>query len=166
MVRIEKAGTAELNQDMQHQHHSWIFERTCWALMAVTLLAALMGFFGPGVLSKKVVGNPSFQLKYHTRERHHAPAELTLKIRPEAAKGPSIAVQLSAAYLQNILLERITPEPEKTEAGAADVTYYFAVREGDPVTVQFHYRANTIGRLQGSVGIGESRLNLRQFIFP
>lgn len=59
MAEHARKGGLEVSQDLNFQRREWVVQRVGWVVMAVLLVAALLGLFGPGPLSKSIAGSAS-----------------------------------------------------------------------------------------------------------
>ncbi len=72
----KKVGSLEVDEDMQFQRKEWTVEHWSWIGMAIIAIAALLGLFGQGILSKTTVENGPIQVEYGRFERLLAPIQL------------------------------------------------------------------------------------------
>lgn len=75
---------------------------------------------------------------------------------------------LERSYVENVDLERVSPEPEKVEIHGDEFRYIFAVTQvAQPLHVVFHIKPDNRGRLTGRMraSSGEA-LAISQFVFP
>lgn len=161
------ASPLEIDQDLDFQHRSWRAQRVGWGLMALFILAAALGLFGSGMVSRTRAGGDDapLRLEYERFGRWGAPLEMQLHLR-ESPAG-SARVWLSSRYLECFTVEAITPEPESAVASGDRVVYRFLVAPGQPATVTFHLTPERFGLRRGQVGLaGATPLSFRQLIFP
>jgi hypothetical protein len=59
--RRQPPGT-EIDQDLEFQRRIWKLQRVAWAVMALVVLAAVLGLLGPGVLGMATAGGRSSPL--------------------------------------------------------------------------------------------------------
>ena len=69
MADLKIVGELQIDEDMDFQHKEWIAERWGWRIMALVLLAGLLGLFGQGPLSDKTVQSGSLLVQYGRFER-------------------------------------------------------------------------------------------------
>ena len=149
---------------------SWIVQRCAWAAMALVILAAVMGLFGPGLLGKVTAGQHGAQLRveYYRFWRLKSPTSLRLLVAPEAVHNNQATVWLSRSYLDNISIQNITPQPERVEAGPDRLTFVFSMRESDrAAAITFDIRPESFGSLDGQAGIQDGKaVTFNQFVHP
>ena len=70
----------DFDQVMRHHYAAWRAERVAWCVMALVLLATLLGAFGDGPLSDARVGSPrTFTVEYDRLLRSSSPALLRFR---------------------------------------------------------------------------------------
>ena len=52
MSDSHRVGDLEISPDLNFQRRSWAMQRFAWVVLALFILAALLGLFGPGPLSQ------------------------------------------------------------------------------------------------------------------
>lgn len=166
----------QIDQDLAFQRRTWIVERAGWAGMGLLVLAALAGLFGGGPLSQATAGAPggALWLEYDRFGRLLSPA--TLRVHIGAAGEGTARIWLDRAYLSDVKLEGVVPEPDSVEAASDGLVFVFRVAEpGPPSSVTFDLQPERFGLLTGhaalvsaGAGVGETdpRVRFRQFIYP
>ncbi len=169
-VAIERVGDLEVAQDLEFQRRSWRLQRIGWAVTCFVLLAALVGVFGQGPVSRMTASSEdgSFQVTYSRLGRHRAPDSLEIHLQPGTIQGDKARVWLDREYLQGVTIETMFPEPESVEAGPDRITYVFELAQsGKPTTLTFELLSEGMGWREGRVGIENSGpLRFSQFIYP
>jgi hypothetical protein len=170
MAKIVRHGSLEIDEDLTFQRRMWR-ARTAgkWLLIAL-VAAAAAGLFGKGPLSTGKVSDPDGRLTIeHERfARFQAPATLRFRFAPGAAREGKVRVWIERAFLEEIKIDTIVPEPEASELAGDRMRYTFAVAEGSaPSGGAIHFQPETIGRLGARAGLeGGAPVEFRQFIFP
>jgi len=79
-----------------------------------------------------------------------------------------VRLSLNQEFVDRVEIQRITPEPESTEAGPDAVTYAFRVAAPDqPTQVRFDYEYDKAGPVQGQLRLdGGPQLDFGSFVFP
>jgi hypothetical protein len=90
-----------------------------------------------------------------------------LRVRLDG-EGKEARLWLSREYLENVQLQKVTPEPKRVEASPERLTYVFEVsKPGKPMAVTFNLMPDKVGRLEGRVGLqGGRSLGFEQFVYP
>jgi hypothetical protein len=170
MSERSHTGDLELDQDLDFEQRSWTVERVGWAILAVVLLAALVGLLGPGPLSRTIVGEQGgpLWLEYSRFGRFKAPLTLRIHFAPNASQQEGVRVWLSRSYVEGVQIEQVTPPPAQVEAGPEQLTFVFPVSELSRATaVTFSLKTAQIGRQRGCVGLANGpTLCFQQFIYP
>jgi len=163
-------GDLELDQDLDRQRLEWRIQRAGWFAIAALLLAALVGLFGSGPVSRTFADDPNspLWLEYERFGRQRKPTTLRLHLGPGSASGSRARVWIDGDYLADVRIERITPRPEREESGPGRTYFTFATTAADrPTVVTFHVQPERIGALPGQVGLDDGApLRFRQWIHP
>jgi hypothetical protein len=170
MANQQRVGDLEIDQDLPHERLEWSIERGGWLVMALVLLAALVGLLGPGPLSGATAGEQGSALwvAYNRFERYQAPAMVRVHLGPGAARAGTARLWLSRHYVENIELHHIDPEPESVEVGPDRLTYTFRVPDPTrPTAVTYHLEGNKYGPMPLRVGLDAGpQLSFSQFFYP
>ncbi len=166
-------GDLEVNEDLRFQRRMWAAQRVCWVVMALVVLAALLGLLGPGLLSTSAkAGSEGASLSVEEYERvlrYRKPTTLRLGLGERAGAGAGEArLWLDRKYLEGFQVQKVTPEPKSVEAGSDRLTYVFDVAElSESTSITFDLQPQKAGLLKGQVGPddGES-LSFGQFVYP
>ncbi len=154
---------------MPFQRRMWTAQRIGWAVMALVLLAAVLGLFGDGPLSRRTVTSADGKLtaRFQRLERHHSPTALVVMVRPEPGEE-KVELWLSRHYAEAQTFDTIHPEPESVTAAGDRMVYEFSVDEDEPeVRISFDGQPQGIGTLDGKVGLGGGdAVTFTQFVFP
>jgi hypothetical protein len=157
----------DLDEDYEAQKRAWLVQRIGWCVLAMVLLAAVLGGFGPGPLgSVTELDSSGLRLKYDRFVRYEAPATMRLELPASADDEQDFF--LDASWLHGVHLESIQPEPIRAQAEGKRVRYTMRVqRRGSATPVSLHYEADAPGSLAGNVGIkGGTPLRISQFVYP
>ncbi len=138
--------------------------------MLLVLLAALLGLFGNGPLSRTYAVDPRSPvgLEYDRFARQNSPARLRILLWPGSTRGEPMRLKFDHRFLQGVRIQRITPDPDSAEIGPEGVYYHFRTT-GDalPMAVEFHYHPESMGTLAGRVGLGDGPpVRFEQFVYP
>lgn len=170
MSSIQRVGDLEIEQDHDFQRLSWRMQRVGWIILALVLLAGLLGLFGSGPLAHATVGAPGspLRLEYDRFGRIDAPSTLTALVRPSTRRPGEAILHLDRGFTDFFQIERMQPTPDRTEAGADHSVYVFrATGSPGPVRVTFRLRPDQPGLLTGRVRQdGGSWLTFHQLVYP
>jgi hypothetical protein len=155
----------EIDEDIVQQQRMWRIERVGWALMALVLLAALLGFMGHGLFSERSAGTPEagFVVTYHRFERYAAPTLLSVWLTTD--NGGETRLRVSQEFLRKIEQLHVDPEPERVELDSGFDTYVFRTRAPGPIV--FHYEPTSAGSMAIMLGLEDGPLQtVHQFVYP
>lgn len=166
----KKVGTLQVEEDLDFQRREWRVQRVGWVVVALLLLATLLGLTGPGPLSRATAGSEGAPLRaeYNRFGRHHAPGTVRFELSPEAVRDGKAKLWVSRSYLETVQVDSISPEPESVQAGADRLTYTFDVGELDrPTKLTFHIEPEDFGLIPARAGLeGGPELTFSQFVYP
>lgn len=158
-------NTLDCDEDIDQQQRMWRIERAGWLLMALVMLAALLGFTGHGLFSERSAGSPEagFVVSYHRFERYAAPTLLT--VLPSDGDSGEIRLRVDQEFLRKIAFLRVDPEPVRVELDSGYDIFVFAVKAPGPIV--FHYEPLAPGPMAITLGLeGRPLQTLSQFVFP
>jgi hypothetical protein len=138
--------------------------------MGFVIVAALLGLFGSGPLSKATSqsGGAALTVDYHRFDRFQSPSTIEVLLGAEAIQGDEAQIWIESSYLDRVQIEDILPEPDSVEAGSDRYVFTFAIT-GDSASanVTFHIRSEEPGFHSAEIGIVDgSSIRLRQLIYP
>ncbi len=112
--------------------------------MVAIVVAALLGLFATGPLSRSAVGNPdrTLRVSFERFTRFGAPSELVIDVAPGAIQGGEARIALSRDYLTAFQVQAVAPEPDSVEAQGPDLVYVFKVDEGSGLEATFDLQAD------------------------
>lgn len=166
----DDARSIQIEEDLTFQSHQMRFERIGWAVLALLLVAALLGLLGRGPLSAATAGDAGepIRVEYERIERKLSPTTITVVLTPEAASNGMVRVWIDRDWLDEVTFETISPEPESVEIDPQRLIYVFAVNAGQgQVEVVFHLEHGGWGWRTGEIGLdGGPSHEFAQFVFP
>lgn len=158
----------QVEEDRPWQEKFWTAQRVGWLLMAVLVVAALLGATGKGgPLASASVKADGGVLNYPRITRWQSNEQLVARL-PASASG-EVGIELSRPFVELFSIESIEPEPSEVEATAAGhrFTFELGAGKGEKLIV-FNVRVAKPA-LQRSVGvrIGEgSPQQMRLTVLP
>jgi hypothetical protein len=169
MAARRDAPRLDLEEDLEFQQRSWQIQRVGWALMALATLAALLGLFGSGPLSRATAGREpdGLQVEYARFTRVSAPGTLRIRV-PARAGADGFSLSLSRVYLEQMRVESVLPVPTAIEARPDDILYVFAARQApESIWVTFRIQPDAAGVVRARVGMpGGPSLAWWQLVYP
>jgi hypothetical protein len=147
----------------------WRVQRAGWVLLALIVVAALAGVFGPGPLSWSTTSaaDGSLSVEYSRFARNGGPIAVRLEVAPSAAVDGQVQVVLSSELLDSLEVRQIVPEPESQASTDDGVVFTFALEGDDPLEASVSATADAMGLRDGAVGLqGEPPLEFWQLFYP
>ncbi len=170
MASLQGVGDLEVGQNLDYQRRAWRANQIGWVVMALALLAALLGIFGSGPLSSASAGEQGGPLwiEYDRFARYTAPTTLRVHLGPGAMSGGQARLLVDRRYLQSLQLQDISPQPDRVEAAGDDLIYVFNLADPSrPTTIVFSATAHEIGGLAGRIGLTDGAMvSFNQFVYP
>lgn len=151
------AGGLQVDEDRSWQEEFWTAQRIGWLLMALFILAALLGLTGKGgPFASATAQSPGGTIDYPQITRWQSDEQVTLRL-PETARG-EVEVGLSPGFTRVFAVDSIVPEPSASEAGENGLAFTFDVRDGGEKSIAFNVttRKPVIGQ-RVMVRVGNSR---------
>jgi hypothetical protein len=151
--------------------HRWQFlaERVGWCVMFAVLVFALLGGFGRGWLSSATGANDdeSLKVEYERFGREHASCELCVRAGAALA-GDELRLHFNREFIENVRVEKFTPQFESTEANGEGVTFAFKLESGSgDRLIELRYQPEKVGPLWCRIKADDSEeVELNQFIYP
>jgi hypothetical protein len=162
--------TIQIEEDRAYQRREWRFERIGWGLMALVLLAGLLGLLGYGPLSRTQAGTPGvLTVAYDRLQRSSAPTDYRFEAAPALARDGQLRLRFDNALLEEVEMNSILPEPQEVRSGAGYTEFVFAMDAGagPPARIQFQFHPATFGHVRGRITAdGAAPLDIDQIIFP
>ena len=154
----------------------WRIQRMGWVLIALFLLAALVGLFGGGVLSNATARDEGdgyeLALGYPRFGRAESTLQLDLQVTAPGQSADEVSAKLSGQFVEKVTITSISPEPDSSAAEGDTVVYTWQVEEwSEPLVVRFEYESRDWRMLSGTfeVDAGSEPLGqvaFEQFLFP
>jgi hypothetical protein len=158
----------EIRQHERFQQREWRVQRVGWALMTLLVLAALLGFFGPGPFSWSSARGPAGLLEVDYQRVTHLEADdsLSVIIDPRAVTGNSVALVVDPEWVAAMDINSVTPQPDSETATPEGLELTIATTPGAHTTVTFTYRPTRIGRVDGGMALDGDRVAVSQLVLP
>lgn len=165
-----REGGLEIHENIEMERRHWLYERVAWAVMALIVLAEVLGVFGTGVLSHATAAasRDGLRVEYNRFWRMGAPTRLRVHLPSGSAEAGEIRVWLDRGYLSDVDVQQVTPQPEHVEVRADRLTYGF--RAGDAMAtaeIVFLVAPRRWGKLHARAGLeGGEQVDFAQLVFP
>jgi hypothetical protein len=166
----KRVGDLEVEEDLPFQQAEWRIERIGWVVMALVILAGLLGLLGSGPLSSAQAGgsDAGIEVQYDRFMRVEAARQLEIRLLPGSPAGGEARVMLDGDYVQRLHIERIQPEPNDTEVRSGGITYTFRVGDlNEPGVVVLSVKPMQMGLLRGRIGLDQREpVSLSHVVYP
>ena len=134
------ASRFEIEEDRAWQERFWTAQRIAWVVMALFILAALVGLTGKGgPLASATAQTPGGSIEYPRIARWQSDELLTVKL-PPGASG-EVELELSSAFIETFAVQTIKPEPSGAVATGTGHRFTFDVDGGGSKVIQFQLQA-------------------------
>ncbi|MCK9519893.1 MAG: hypothetical protein M0R74_12850 [Dehalococcoidia bacterium] len=106
----------EIDEDFDFQRRSWVVQRVLWTAGAVVLLAALLGFFGRGVLSstESSTTEDDVVVSYQRFARLQTPTQIEVTVR---VGGDKVEVWIARNYRRGELQRSRSVRTRRSSSG-------------------------------------------------
>lgn len=169
-TKARQTGSLEIDQDMDFQRRAWLVQRIGWVVMALIVLAALLGLFGTGPFSHTTAGaiDGPLRLEYSRFSRYKSPSMLRIHFAPGLVRENQVRLWFSQPYLEALEIEHITPEPSAVEISGDRLIYTFEVADvGQSNVVTYYAQSDKIGSVMGQIGVVDGpALTFNQLFYP
>jgi protein-L-isoaspartate(D-aspartate) O-methyltransferase len=142
----------------------WRVQRVAWIVLGLVIVAALLGLLGKGPLSRREERSGDLSVRYDRFVHRDSPAGLVVEL-PADADGVA-ALWIGRSYLENVRIQRTTPEAESTWAGIDRSVFAFHAEPRGRAWVSIDLEVRSIGRVEGWLGAGSDSIPIRQFVYP
>ena len=156
----------ELKHDINENIKSNRIRKVAWIFMGLVLLASLLGLTGEGWLSKTDFKGNHFMVEYDQYIRY----EQDTKIMISSISGYSdtaLTVEIPEEMYMKLNVERVSPEPEKTELKKGKWIYHFKSAGLEKEAVVFFIKPRRTGRCEAQdMMVNHDRIHYCSFIYP
>lgn len=145
-----------IQEDMRFQRMSWRVQHAGWTVLAAAILAALLGVFSNGWLSRASAeaAGGALRIDYQRVYRNGLEAWLDLTIAGEPGKTEREIV-LSPGLLERLTLEFMQPEPLRAAAQPDGLHLVFAVAPAGESRLRLSLLPHDSGGVRGTVRLAD-----------
>jgi preprotein translocase subunit SecF len=160
---LQRIGDLEIEQDLGYERRAWVVRRVFTILFSLVLVAALLGLFGTGPLSKGTAQAGGLSVHFQRFVRHQAPQTLEVDLPNAGGRG---SIGLSSDLLEGAQAQAVTPEPDSSTATSDRVLYTWS--ESPPRQISFDLQTTkTVGTIPVTVwGPRGERVSFTQVVYP
>lgn len=164
MAAKAKTTGLQINEDMDFQRLEWRIERIGWVIVALVVIAALLGLLGNGPLSAAVKTSGSLQVEYDRFLHRDAPSNYRIHFKP---RDDDTAIHLNSQFLEAVKLDQIVPQPSEVELAIDGVTLHFKSRAAVSGVVTIPFEPQTMGLLHTRIRVASKKpVTLTHIVYP
>lgn len=150
----------------------WRIQQVAWGLMAVLVVAGLLGFLGSGGLGRRsvIASDGTLEVDYERFLRRGNRTTLLVRMRPaEGAASPALGLRIAQAYLDGMRVESVFPPPRRAQVGPDHVTLDFDVDSPAAalLTLTIQVVPERVGAWQAAIRAGAGApVGFHQWVYP
>lgn len=158
----------DVRQDDAFQQKEWRVQRVGWSLMALFVLAGLLGVFGVGPLTSATTSSADgvVTVEHDRVARLEADNSLTLTFGADAIEDGMITVEVTGTWPAGVDLQGVTPEPAEQRALPDGVVWEIPVERPGEIDVTLTFRAQELGTIGADVTVGDETATFTQLVLP
>jgi hypothetical protein len=158
----------DIDQNDKFQRREWRVSRLGWLLLALFVLAGLLGLLGSGPLSRVTAESDAgtVQAEYNRVAHYEAEDSLNLLFSPAAIEDGKVTVELTGSWISGAEVSTISPTPSTQYAIPGGVAMEFEVLQAGEVEAVFSFRAQEYGDLDLQATVGEDSVHFSQLVLP
>src|SRR4051794_3299714 len=170
MPTLENAQNVDVGFDPSFIDKWLRYEKYPWAFIALFILAAFAGLLGRGPLAKGTAksGPEGLEVRYERVARNKTPASLEIRIPHTLVSGDVIRMRIEGDLLNRGKLQRIIPQPQRSQPLAEGITAEFPRSTGtDEERIVIAQEPGSPGRLWNRISIeGGPHVDFQQIVLP
>lgn len=142
-------------------------ESVGWLLLALVLVAAMVGALGSGPLSSAQAASTSGRMTLDYQRITHQDADDHVVIEIVSGTGTeTVTIQLGGDWLEGLDLRQITPQAAEERGTPEGVDLTIPVRGTGPVRVVLSFRLRSLGPARGVLRARGEEIRFTQFVLP
>lgn len=154
----------DYHDDVDFEKKAYIIKMVIYAVIYLTVIAALLGAFGYSFWTKKTLKGRQSLLKYECMLRMKMPTPMMVEM---CADKDTMAIAINQDYFQKNQIIQIMPEPVYTSYAEGKYIFHFpAQRSGSVEQVTLIMNARDYGQTYLDISIGSDLYHISQFIYP
>jgi hypothetical protein len=150
----------EIEEEIGLHKKGWVVQRVGWVLLFAFILSAVLGLFGEGPLSKRVVNTGTIKTEYERFGRHEHETPIKFDSKSESIS----IVSVPQHYLNEFKLSKVVPEPESQSSSEGYINYTFKGEHNYNVT--FYFDPLKFGNESGVIKVNSYSIPFNQTIYP
>ena len=142
------------------QQKEWRAFRVFWILMAFVLVAAALGLFGNGLISKQTYTANSLHVAYDRFMRVEKEVQLHIRVQD---LGDGATIGINNDYLKKVRIDQVVPQPAAVTLRDNTLIYRFhPLRNG---FITFYLRPQLMGSQRLEITVAGKKMRFQQYIY-
>jgi hypothetical protein len=163
--QLSRANDAHVGFDQAFEVKWARFERIVWALMALAILAGLLGLLGRGPMNSVVRRSGGLEVKYDRLARYRSPAITEVTLASTAGAPP--AIRMTGSCMKNMQVQFIMPMPAQQQPLSDGTVFVFAGAGSGTGKIRFAEQAGKVGPSKCRIEqVNGPAVDLNQFVLP
>lgn len=161
-------GGIEVQSDDTFRRREFAAESVGWLLLALVLVAAMLGLLGRGPVSSARAESPSGRVTVDYERIAHREADDTLVVEVERRAGDTepLRVHLSGEWLADLDLRGVSPEPSEQTGTPDGLELVIPTSGTGRIRVVLSLRTRALGLTHGSLRAGGEDVGFTQLVLP
>jgi hypothetical protein len=155
-----KRDITEIEKFISQQQKEWLLFRIAWVLMGLVLIAAALGLFGNGPVSKQTYAAHQVHITYQKFLRVDKASEIYIGV-PE--QGQVTTIGINNDYIQKVNIYQVVPQPAAVEL--RDNTLIYRFRSVSNGFITFYLSPQQMGSQPLEITVGGNKMRFNQFIY-
>jgi hypothetical protein len=151
----------DMEDEIDLHKKGWVVQRVGWIILVLILIAASLGLFGNGLLSKSSAGERNAIIYYERFARFESQTELNLQVQ-NVADG--VEVRIPQSYIHSMEVEKVIPEPTRQRLEPDYLVLFFDAKGSASLSVVFN--PERTGTVAAVIEVNGERIPISHFIYP
>lgn len=153
--------TLQMEDEIDLHKKGWVIQRVGWVLLYILVIAAALGFFGDGWLSRTTTSGEHVVISYERFIRTENPTRIHFNT---TANDGETVVSLPEHYVDIMHIRHLQPEPQSQEIRSGRVVLTFPATGNASITLSLSPRKS--GSLEGEILVNDEPFLLSHYIYP
>ncbi len=155
-----------INEDIAFQRRTWRVQRVGWFVLAIFVLAAAVGLFSEGPLSRTTATGDRLNIVYERFQRYAAATGLRVTMTPRAGAA-DMSLRIGRDFLDDFTIERMNPQASAARPDSGGIVFLFPAPSVGAATVYLGVRPKGIGLNRSTFALDDTdAVMLTQLIYP
>lgn len=153
--------TLQMEDEIDLHKTGWVIQRAGWVLLYVIVIAAALGFFGDGWLSRTSTSGENVVISYERFIRTENPTRVHFNT---TANDGEMILSLPGHYVDIMHIRHIQPEPRSQEIHGDRLALTFTATGSASVILTLSPQRR--GSLQGEILVNDESVLLSHYVYP